>query len=342
MNFGIIGCGSIAAVHAEAIKNIKNANLVACCDIDINKGKYFAKTHFCRFYASFQELLQDDTIDVVTIATPHFLHAKMAIMALNNKKNVICEKPMAINMDEAQDVIEAIKNSDCQYTVCYQNRFNPAMIELKKKISNSQLGQLHGASGIVTWHRDANYYNSTNWKGRWSTEGGGVLINQAIHTIDEIYWLAGMPAKIKGKIMTSSLDDTIEVEDSAMATGLLPNSIPIVIFASNDYSSDPQPQMMFDFELAKIKLSANSLYINNEPVLINRQKPKVGKNYWGIGHQKLFETFIDKIVGHTNALTNYLPCIDAAQSLEIVRAIYESDRTDSWVKLNNYVGENNW
>lgn len=333
INFGIIGCGSISSVHAAAIKHIPDAQFVACCDIDPVKGQRFAAANDCDYYARYQDLLADPQVAVVTIACPHYLHAPITIAALAAGKHVVCEKPMAIDIKSAQQVQALVKASDLVYAVCYQNRFNPSMVMLKELIQTHRFGNLRGVRAEMTWHRDAAYYAAADWKGKWATEGGGVLINQAIHTLDEICWMAGKPAKIKGKIMTTLLDHQVEVEDAAMATAVLANGAPVTIFASNDFTKDPDPVIDFDFERAQVVLSADALVINGVAQALPKLTTTVGKAAWGAGHERLLQAVIHRIQGIVDPLDDHLAVADAYDSLAMVLGIYQSDATGDWQTL---------
>lgn len=333
IRFGIIGCGAISAAHAAAIQKIADAKFVACCDIDEVKGKHFAVANTCHYYHDYQALLADPAVDVVTIATPHDLHAPMSIAALKAGKHVVCEKPMAINAASAKQVSKVAAQSDRVYVVCYQNRFNPSMVRLKQLLQAKTFGALEAMTCRLNWHRDAAYYSLAAWKGTWAHEGGGVLINQAIHTLDAVCWLAAKPLRIKGKIMTTLLTDTIEVEDMAMAVAVLPGEIPVVISASNDYALNPDPVIEMVFETAQVSLSASQLVVNGEVQALPKLKAAVGKAYWGTGHERLLRAVIHRIQGVPDELDDHLASLDANDSLAMVLGIYQSNATGEWQSL---------
>ncbi|MDH6363990.1 UDP-N-acetyl-2-amino-2-deoxyglucuronate dehydrogenase [Enterococcus sp. PF1-24] len=334
INFGLIGCGNISRVHAEALKVIDEACLVAVCDIDERKGKQLATEYQTDFYQDYQDLLASKNIDAIIIATPHYLHKEMTLQGLAADKHVICEKPMAITVTEAEEICRAVQLSKKNYAVCYQNRFNPSFVKFKQLLLEGRFNLLKGLKCEVTWHRDLDYYREADWKGTWQEEGGGVLINQAIHTLDVISWFVKCPQKIKGKIMTSLLENDIEVEDAAMATALIDETVPVVIHASNNYSSDPTPIVTFDFGKDIVRLSNKELWINNQNVLLATDSDSVAaKDYWGNGHQRLIQTFVNKITGASDPYLSYLASEDAIDSLMMVCGIYDSDRKNQWVEL---------
>lgn len=335
IRFGIIGCGAISSVHVANLIQIEHATLVACCDIDNQRGQAFAKKNDCLFYHNYHQLLANPLIDAVIIATPHYLHAKMSIDALDAGKHVLCEKPMAVSIEEARQVIKVSQQCGCIYAVCFQNRFNPSFVKLKNMIDQQLFGELKGIKCEVTWCRNADYYAQAIWKGTWQKEGGGVLINQAIHTLDAIAWLIKPFTKVKGKIMTSLLENKIEVEDAAMATALI-GDIPVVIHTSNNYSSSPAPIITLDYTHALIEVSMEELVVNGKIIGSQQIKDdKIKKAQWGNGHTQLTQTFINKIIGRNDPLVTFLPQEDALNALKLVLGIYQSNRENSWIVLEN-------
>lgn len=330
----IIGCGSISHVHAAAYQELEGVTLYACCDNDSSVGQDFSKKYDCTYYEDYQELLKDETIDLVSICTPHHLHKEMSIAALRAGKHVLCEKPMATTHEEAEEILSEAEKASSVYTVCYQNRFNEASLLMKDMIAKNKFRELRGIRCSVTWQRGKDYYMHSNWRGSKEKEGGGVLINQAIHCLDLITWFVGTPTKIKGKIMTSLLDEVIEVEDSAMATMMIDHRIPVSVFATNTYSRNPSPEIEFDFENALVRITMNSLWVNGEEIYTqNNNFQNKEKSYWGLGHGQLIECFLDKIYQKENSLQAYLPNKDAANSLKVITGIYRSDKENAWISI---------
>lgn len=338
ISFGLIGCGNIAKIHAEAIKNIQDVRLSAVCDIDESKGQIFANRYNALYYSDYTEMLKNTDIDAIIIATPHYLHKEMTISGLNAKKHVLCEKPMATNIEDGKEISRVLKQTDKVYAVCYQNRFNASSLAMKHHLETNSFGKLKGIKADLTWNRGSSYYSIDSWKGTWGKEGGGVLINQAIHTLDLITWLIERPIKIKGKIMTTLLDEVIEVEDAAMATAIIQENIPVVIHASNNYTSDPTPTITFDFQKNIVSLTQNELIIDGKIIEIESENERLnrGKVYWGNGHYKLIESFINMINNKSDEVKEYLPSMDALDSLMMVCGIYESSKSDEWFDITMY------
>lgn len=337
INFGIIGCGSISKIYVESLSKIENANLISACDSNVEKGLFFSKKNNLNFFMDYKKMIIENNIDAVIIATPHYLHKEMTLFALEAGKHVICEKPMAINIDEATQITNFVNKSCLHYTVSYQNRFNKSSIIMKEYFDSKRFGNLIGAKCEVTWHRDFFYYKESEWKGKLKYEGGGVLINQAIHTIDLICWIVGLPLKVKGSTMTALLESYIEVEDNAIAVALFEDETPLLITASNNFSSNPNPTITFEFEKAVIVLDSENLIIDNQKIDLNLNMENIDnssyKSYWGNGHTKLIQAFTNKILGNSTCDENILPNTDAILSLKVVCGIYESNTSKDWVFL---------
>ncbi len=288
-NVCIIGCGTISSVHIEAVKKCKNARLYGICDIDETK-KAVAEKENVKFFESFDEALSDKAVDAVHICTPHYLHFEMIKKALLFGKKIVCEKPCVITKTE----FEQLKSFDGIEKVCFvmQNRLNRSICELKNIIDNRTFGGITGINGILTWHRTKEYYEKAAWRGKWATEGGGVLINQAIHTLDLMSYLAGDIVGVKAKTANFSLSDCIEVEDTCMAYLNFKSGISGVFFATNANGEDDDVQVTVYFEKGTAKCVMGKLFVNGEEICSN-EKAVIGKNYWGSRHEKLISDFYD-------------------------------------------------
>lgn len=213
--FGIIGIGNIAPVHAAAIQGTPGGELVAIATRNPERGKAFADQHGAAWYADYRELLARSDIDAVTLCTPHDLHLPMTLAAAESGKHVLCEKPMALTVAECDEMIQACQRAGTTLGVVFQGRFEPLAVQLKAAFDAHQLGELVWVSANTVWYRSDEYYKSGPWRGTWAHEGGGVVINQAIHAIDLLQWLAGRPRRVTAKART--LHHSIEVEDAALA-----------------------------------------------------------------------------------------------------------------------------
>ncbi len=232
LNFAIIGAGNIAGIHAAAIRGTPDAELVAVVTRNPERGRTFVAEHGGTWYADYREALKRPVVDVVTLCTPHDLHAPMAIQAAAAGKHVLCEKPMARTIAECDEMMAACERAGVTLGIVFQGRFEPLSKKLKADLEAGRLGKLLWTSSNTVWYRSDDYYRSGAWRGTWAHEGGGVLINQAIHAIDMLLWLSGMPNRVTAQMRT--LNHQIEVEDAAMAILEYPNGALGLIQATTD------------------------------------------------------------------------------------------------------------
>ena len=188
-NIAIIGCGAISNNHISFLNEMKNVKIIALCDIlteraQAKKEKYNLD---CMVYDDYKKMLNEISLDAVHICTPHYLHSEMAIEALKRDINVLLEKPVAITSKQADDLLKAAKQSKAKICISFQNRYLNRNKAVKELITSGKAGKILHINGEVAWHRTAGYYTNSRWRGFKATEGGGVLMNQAIHTLDLIH-----------------------------------------------------------------------------------------------------------------------------------------------------------
>jgi UDP-N-acetyl-2-amino-2-deoxyglucuronate dehydrogenase len=198
LRFAVIGIKGIGRTHLRAIQGIEDAQLVAVCDIDEAAAQQAAAQLGIRAYTDYEELVKAEDIDVVTIATPHYLHMPMTVAALEAGKHVICEKPIAISIGEADRMIATARTSGRLLGICHNARTSPGNRALKELLAPQQAGQLMRMVWISGGIRTQGYYDSAEWRGTWAQEGGGTLINQKVHDLDLICWLVGRPVEVLG------------------------------------------------------------------------------------------------------------------------------------------------
>lgn len=331
----IIGCGSIAPLHAKAIAELKNTCLVAVVDNNPLKAAQAAAAYGCQAIEDYRVLLDRTDIHTVHLCTPHYLHAQMAIDLLAAGKHVLTEKPMAVNLDSAKRMLEAAEHSKGQLGVVYQNRYNDPSIRIKETIESGILGELLCMKGIVTWHRSESYYKDSSWRGSWSTEGGGVLINQTIHTLDLLQWFGGEISSVKGSISTDVLDGVIEVEDTAHACIDFKNGVRGLFYGTNAYLVNSPVELELVFEQGTLLQRRDRLYLwkdEVETLLIEPFDARIeGKSYWGSGHKRLISDFYNHI---REARKFAIDGSEGIKSLELLDAIYVSSASRNKMLMN--------
>ena len=337
LNTAIIGGGAIHGCHVNALRQLPNVALRALVDIDSVKGLKLAMNYQCRFYQDYREMLLDDGIDVVHICTPHVEHKDMILAALAAGKHVFCEKPVGMNGGEIRDITRAAEQASGLLGVCYQNRLNPTSLRMRKELAEGSLGKMLSIRAFLTWSRSGAYYTESPWRGRLATEGGSLLINQAIHTLDLMQWLAGGVTRLKGVVDSGELADITEGEDSAMATLHFANGARGLFYASNCHTTDSPLLLEVHCERGTLRLNDNALWRvtpGERSRLENDASPDgSAKSYWGLGHQQAIRHFYHAV--NNPGSTDYTDIREAGKSLILVEAIYRSSQLRQWININN-------
>ena len=321
LGVGVIGCGMISGNHFHALEKLESVELRAVCDIDEEKLKKAMDVQRVEGYTDWHALISRDDIDAVHVCVPHYLHAEMSVSALRAGKHVLCEKPMGVSLKEARAMEAAALESGKTLTICFQNRYNGASKRMKEVIDSGELGRIQGGSAFVTWNRAEPYYQNSPWRGKWATEGGSVLINQAVHTLDLMRWLAG-DLKLKDCTMSAKrLAETIETEDTCDM--LLTNGAGgrFLFYASNCGANNLPVQMHLLFEKGEIHLDGARLTIKSAKDTVFEDYTTaltVGKDYWGSGHGPFIEDFYRRI------RAGVPPFVTPADALETTRLLEEA------------------
>lgn len=319
MNVCIIGFGAIGPIHAEAVLSIPGVTLYGICDIDKQRADNGAKKYGAKAYYSFDEVISDNSIDSVHICTPHYLHYKMITAALDAGKKVVCEKPITMTEEEFNK-LEA-DYSDCSIFPIIQNRTNKCIMELKRLVEeDNTFGKLMGIKGEMTWCRSANYYNSAKWRGTKKYEGGGVLINQAVHTLDLMVYFGGKPQSVIASMSNKSLNGVIEVEDTVDARIAFESGTIGIFYATNAYSVSPQPTLTLNYEDSEFLYADGKLYKDGVKICED-ESCFLGKKNWGSGHMR---TLYDFYINHS-----VLGISDISNTMRTMFGIYKSAEENS-------------
>lgn len=330
----VIGVGAIGPIHTMALE--ERGSLYAICDNQPDRlARWEPENTDIKRYSNFEDVLKDENVDVVHICTPHYLHTEMAIKALNAGKDVVLEKPLALNHEELDRLLETARNSKNKVCVMFQNRTNPATKMLKSLLDNGcDLGALQGISATIVWCRDAEYYAQDEWRGKIKTEGGGLLINQAIHTLDTLGHLGGKIKKIRGSVSNKMLEGIIEVEDTADAIMETESGMRITFYGTNGNTFSTPPKIDLQMEKGLLRYSENRLYKitdNDCQVLIQDNAKNPGKDCWGSGHKIAINEFYEHL--ETGEGT-YITIEDAVPAMKTLLAFYESAKTNKEVVID--------
>ena len=336
VRFGIIGCGVIAPTHASALDKIGNARLIAVADILEERAREFAEKHGVEdYYTNYRELLGRDDIDAVSICTPHYLHAPMAIDAAESGKHVLVEKPMAITMAEADEMIERCAAASVKLAAVFQHRFDPAAQSIRKAIDEGRLGKLVMGGAYTRWYRSQEYYGGS-WRGKLAEGAGGALINQAIHMVDLLRWFMGPVDTIAANVAT--VTHSIEVEDLAVASIKFKNGALGTVEASVSTVPNMPERLEISGTRGTVAIEGTKLArwdVDGERLEQAQDNESCdtrfqGKTYYGDSHPRQIEDFVQAVID------DRLPYIDGVKgrdAVEVVLGIYESARNGKQVKI---------
>ncbi|MGZ3611229.1 MAG: Gfo/Idh/MocA family protein [Ktedonobacteraceae bacterium] len=215
LRFGIVGCGVIGPVHAEAIASLPNTQLVSVVDINSREAQKLASQYGARPYTQLQDMLDNEPVDVVIICTPSGLHGGLACQVMRSGRHVIVEKPMEITREAIDEMLRVQQATGVKLAVISQHRFDQASLQVRELVEGKAFGRLVLGNAIVPWWRSQQYYDSGDWRGTWKLDGGGVLMNQSIHSIDLLQWFMGPVKSVFA--YTDTLVHRMETEDVAVA-----------------------------------------------------------------------------------------------------------------------------
>ena len=341
LKVGIIGCGRISRFHGMPAAAQPNVELRAVCDLIPDRAKQMAKLFGApKTYTDYKEMIKKEKLDVVHICLPHYLHAPVAIDAMKMGCDVLTEKPMAISMEQAEEMVKTAKKTKHKLGVIFQNRYNAGSQLVKQCLESGRLGAIKAAKCNVTWYRPNGYYTESDWKGTWDKEGGGAIIDQAIHTLDLMCWFIGYDIKeIECSMANRAHKGVIEVEDAAEGLITFKNGVRASFWAMNYYSHDAQVEIELSCEngIATIKAEEGTVKLNDGREFTAKPNPNElfnyggGPSYWGASHYK--------------EITDFYSCLAAGQEPPItgeeilatahkmVMAVYDAGRNGKVVRF---------
>lgn len=333
LNVAVIGCGAIHDIHLQAIQQQPHAHLRWVVDCDLAKARASAQRYGCDASADFSAVLSQ--VDVVHLCTPHYLHAEMAITALNAGKHVFTEKPLGTSLTQVHALLDSAARSSAQLGLCLQNRYNSTSVMAKQLIEQGCLGQITALRSNLSWHRAAEYYQRSDWRGDKRKEGGGVLINQAIHQLDLMLWLCGNPERVKAQLDNRLHNAVSEVEDSASATLIMQNGALWQLSASTCFAFDDDISFSIYGEQGSLHMSGRELWLTNasgkHPVAHDDAGDVAGKGYWGTGHSLAIQDFYHAL--QHDQRNGFIRGQDGLAVSELLHALYLSAARQQWVSL---------
>ena len=329
INFGIIGFGKIGPRHKQKIDENDNCNLIAICDINKNKliGIDGNNIHL---YTDYKMMLENRDIEVVSICTPNYLHSQMTIDALNAGKHVLCEKPMALSIQDCKKMIEAKLKNNRKLFIVKQNRYNPPVKAVKNLLENKRLGKLFLLVLNCYWNRNKDYFASSPWKGS-KEKDGGALFTQFSHFIDLMYWLAGDVTSVYALVHNFNHPE-IEIEDTGVVLVKFKNgAIGTINFTNCAYGKNMEGSITLFGEKGTVKIGGEYLNkleyqkIENFEIanLSNSQTANDYGTYKGSmsNHHKVYENVVNVLCNNGEIDVGG---IDGMQTVKIVEAIYKS------------------
>lgn len=331
MKVALIGCGAVAKNHLIALSQMPQLEIVALCDVIPERAEAYRDAYApnATLYTDYLKMLDEAGIETVHITTPHYLHADMTCAALSRNINVFLEKPIAINEEQIRRMLAAEAQSEAKINVCFQNRFNAATLTAKRIAEEH--GGVTAARGIVTWKRTAPYYTESGWRGSYATEGGGVMINQAIHNLDLLIGFCGKPKTVIGTIANHHLHDVIEVEDTCEMKITFEGGAEGVFYATTAFPCDaPNILEFICADKTRITMIGDTLLCNGSPIsdadkFKDENAVTPGKQCWGNGHRKLINMFYDALASSEPMPVSLRSAADAV--LVLLAAYRSCDKT---------------
>ena len=342
MKYALIGCGRISPNHiAAAVAN--KLEIVAMCDINpdniVDKKLKFGLPDTVKEYLDYREMLRKEKIDLIAIATESGKHAQIALECIEAGCNLIIEKPIALSLEDADEIIKKADEKGVKVCACHQNRFNKSIQKIREAVDKKRFGKLFYGTAHIRWCRDHEYYDRASWRGTWEQDGGA-LMNQCIHNIDLLRWMLGDEIEeVVG--MTDRLHhDYIEAEDLGIALVKFKNGAYGIIEGTTDvYPKNLEETLYLFGEKGTVKAGGQSVNVIEEwnfsdmlddPEEVKRQFHENPPNVYGYGHTPLYADVIDAI---NNDRSPYVDARAGRRALELVLGIYLSAYKGEFIKF---------
>ena len=342
MKYALIGCGRISINHMKAALN-NELEIVGISDVlpekmDATLKEFDLLDKGIRCYEDYKEMIEQEKPELVSIATESGNHAEIALHCIEQGVHCIIEKPMAMSIKDANAVIDLAKEKNVKISVCHQNRFNVAIQELRKALEDGRFGKIYNGAINVRWNRNKGYYDQASWRGTWKNDGGA-LMNQCIHGIDLLRWMLGDEVEEVYGVTCQKAHDYLEAEDLGVAIVKFKNgAIGTIEGTTNVFPKNLEETLYIFGETGTVKIggtSTNNIDVwdfadETEADAGNKGLKEQTSNVYGNGHTSLFADVIDAI---ENDRKPYIDGEAGRNALELVLAIYKSQKTGEKVKL---------
>ena len=343
MKYALIGCGRIATNHIKAVLN-NHLEFAAVCDTVPEQMEALLAKHGLEKdssiarYTDYKKMIEEVQPTLVGIATESGVHAEIALFCIDHGVNCIIEKPIAMNMDDADEIVRRSEEKHVKVSACHQNRFNLAVQEMRKALEAGRFGKLSHGSIHVRWNRNEGYYNQASWRGKWASDGGA-LMNQCIHGIDLLRWMFGDEVEEVYGVTRQQFHHYLEAEDIGMAVVKFKNgAIGTIEGTTNVYPKNLEETLYMFGEKGTVKLggtSTNNIDVwefadEQEADKANQNLQEATSNVYGNGHTSLYADMIDAIEHDRKP---YVDAVAGRNALEMVLAIYKSQKEGVPVKL---------
>ena len=342
--FGIVGCGMISNFHARAIGDVRGAKLAACYDTVPAAADRLAQSTGCRAYHDLKKMLADPQVDVVTIGTPSGAHLEPAVAAARAGKHVVVEKPLEITLKRCDKIIDECRKAGVVLSTVFPSRFHDSSVAMKKALEGGRFGRLSVGDAYVKWYRTQQYYDSGAWRGTWELDGGGALMNQAIHSVDLLAWLMGPVAEVRAQTALLA-HQRIAVEDTAVATlrfesgalgvieastAIYPGYLKRIEIHGSTGSAMMEEEDIVKWDFAKKRAADAAIH-----QAMTRQKSGGGgaADPAAIGHHGHARQFADVVRAIRKGTSPAIDGPEGRRSVEIILAVYKSAETGRAVTL---------
>lgn len=343
MKYALIGCGRIATNHVKAVVNNK-LEFAAVCDVVPEQMEALLAKHGLEKdssiarYTDYKKMIEEVQPELVGIATESGIHAEIALYCIDHGVNCIIEKPIAMSMEDADEIVRRSEEKHVKVAACHQNRFNIAVQEARKALEAGRFGKLSHGSIHVRWNRNQNYYDQAPWRGKWASDGGA-LMNQCIHGIDLLRWMFGDEVEEVYGSTRQQFHHYLEAEDVGMAVVKFRNgAIATIEGTTNVYPQNLEETLYIFGETGTVKIggkSTNNIDVwdfadETEKDSANKHLEEATSNVYGNGHTSLYADMIDAIQKDRKP---YVDAVAGRNALEMVLAIYKSQKDGMPVKL---------